>query len=234
MITRNAIASIARRSSVLARSSPTSLVRIDSLRLASSVAAADLPRAPPHDKIPFSAPPKDETKGDLGQVDLPDMTERTVEHALKIPSEPDAYRASEPASESGGSFPSLQRAAADKLHTVAHPSTHPNGGPSLAATSADDTFEGFQGDHTLSASAAKDGVQPTSKGDRDGAGRQHGHRSRDDGSKDGEGEQQAWSQEDNVGLLKLGGIVVVGWVLGGLTRPYKPQHTEKHDHEVKV
>jgi hypothetical protein len=42
-------------------------------------AAADLPVKPAYDKVPFAAPTnKDETKGQLGQVDLPDMAK--VEH----------------------------------------------------------------------------------------------------------------------------------------------------------
>ena len=53
-------------------------------RLASSVATADLPKAKPHDKVPFSAPPKDETKGELGQVHLPSMEEKSTDHKMAI------------------------------------------------------------------------------------------------------------------------------------------------------
>lgn len=36
-------------------------------------AAADLPKQAPFDGVPFTAPPRDDTKGQLGQVFLPDM-----------------------------------------------------------------------------------------------------------------------------------------------------------------
>jgi len=43
-------------------------------------------------------------------------------------------------------------------------------------------------------------------------------------SSSGEGEGEPLSQEDRIGLIKLGGFLFAGWVLSGLTRPYKPQH----------
>ena len=36
-------------------------------------AAAQLPKVAPHEGVPFSAPPVDVTKGELGQIHLPDM-----------------------------------------------------------------------------------------------------------------------------------------------------------------
>ncbi|GAA5888042.1 hypothetical protein JCM16303_000190 [Sporobolomyces ruberrimus] len=217
-------------------------------RLASSVAAADLPRAPPHEKIPFSAPPKDETKGDLGQVHLPAMQEKYVEQALQIvrppqfspytvfvtspltryalaaqPSEPDAYRAPSKSDD----FPSLHPSSnTEKLRTVASPTTHANGGPTLAANSADDTFEGFEGDHKLSASAEKEGTKQTSKDD--GAEKSEKKDRKEDSHEEGE----PLSSEERMGLFKLGGFIFGAWVLGGLTRPYKPQHPQKKEIDI--
>ncbi|GAA5911575.1 uncharacterized protein JCM6883_002412 [Sporobolomyces salmoneus] len=221
---------------------PTSSPLLSSpLRLASSVAAADLPRAPPHDKIPFSAPPKDETRGDLGQVHLPDMTDRKIEPiALKIPAEPDSYRTNSKEvsssesqlEEDGDQFPTMRE---PKVHTVSAKETYHGGGPSVAANSADDTFEAFEGDHKLAAQA-----QAQSQSTReDGKEKEHGHhekggKSHSHSSSKGKGkgdhhqfEGKALNEEERKGLYKLGGILVAGWVLGGLTRPYRPQHPEK-------
>lgn len=41
--------------------------------------AADLPRVGPYDGVPFSASPEDTTKGELGQVELPNMQEHWTE-----------------------------------------------------------------------------------------------------------------------------------------------------------
>ncbi|GAA5933180.1 uncharacterized protein JCM15063_002319 [Sporobolomyces koalae] len=201
---------------------PTS-IRSIRVRLASSVAAADLPRAPPHDKIPFSAPPKDETKGDLGQVHLPAMDEKPVQASLQIPLEPDSYRAPS-ASSSSSEFPTLQPSSA-KVITASDPSTYPQP-PSHAATSADDTFEAFEGDHKLAASAAS-----TEHSDQTSRDRSTGT-SRDETHSDQGHEGQPLSQEDRVGLLKLGGIVVGGYILSGLFRPFKPERSQNKQIEI--
>ncbi|GAA5996866.1 hypothetical protein JCM5350_005906 [Sporobolomyces pararoseus] len=216
---------------MLTRRYATTLLRssrsLRSIRFASSVSSADLPRAKPHEKIPFSAPPRDETKGDLGQVHLPSMVEKLEEVPMKIPSEPDAYQiSSSPSSPSSSSEdPSSSSSSTPKLHTVSSPSTYPKEGrPTLAANSADDTFEGLPGDHKLPASAVgKLEEQTSSSSSKEEKGSESSSRG---------GEGEPLSQEDKVGLFKLGGILLGGWILSGLTRPYKPQHPEKKEIEI--
>ncbi|GAA5968817.1 hypothetical protein JCM3765_001275 [Sporobolomyces pararoseus] len=205
-----------------------------SIRFASSssVSTSDLPRAKPHEKIPFSAPPKDETKGDLGQVHLPSMVENVQELPMKIPSEPDAYQISSSSQETSpsstssssedpsSSSSSSSSTSTPKLHTVSSPSTYPKEGrPILVGESADDTFEGFEGDHKLPASAVNSKQTSSSSSEKDSSSSSSGGK--------GEGEGEPLNQEDRIGLFKLGGILVGGWILSGLTRPYKPQHPEK-------
>ncbi|GAA5850881.1 hypothetical protein JCM3766R1_005911 [Sporobolomyces carnicolor] len=180
-----------------------------------SVATSDLPRASPHDKVPFSAPPRDDTRGELGQIHLPDMSDprsSSVEPiALKIPLEPDAYTIPRNKSEDDG-FPSLRE---PEVHTVAARSTYPDGGPVLVSNSADDTFEAFEGDHKL---GAKVDASPSHRSSSSSSSEN------EESSSSSESEGRPLNSEERSGLVKLGGIVFVAWLASGLTRPYKPQH----------
>ncbi|GAA5915299.1 hypothetical protein JCM5296_000542 [Sporobolomyces johnsonii] len=84
-------------------------------------------------KVPFAAPPVDETKGALGQVYLPDMAalERQYVVEVRIPSAPDNYTSS--SSDDAPFFPLLRPGA---IETVAPPETHLGGGPSSTANAA--------------------------------------------------------------------------------------------------
>ncbi|GAA6062173.1 hypothetical protein JCM10212_005128 [Sporobolomyces blumeae] len=189
-------------------------------------AAADLPKAPPHDKVPFSAPPKDETKGQLGQVFMPDMAEKPTVEPIKIPSAPDSYRTSTSDSTTNSSSePSSTDLSESKVHTVSAPSTYPAGGPSSMAGSADDTFEGLPGDNELSASANDAKAHTT--------GPSSSSSSNHDSSSSRAGEPL--NHEERMGLVKLGGILFGGFVLSGLTRPFKPEvHHESPSEAAKM
>ncbi|GAA5879140.1 hypothetical protein JCM1840_006206 [Sporobolomyces johnsonii] len=162
------------------------------VRLASTARPSPAPKKAPHDKIPFTAPPVDTTKGKLAQVYLPDMAPleqvRTV--AIKIPSAPDTYSTSS-STDSSDDFPTLH--ASPKIITASHPSTYPSGGPS--------------------ANALGDDVQLGEAGDsRSALPKEH------DRSQDGY-EGRPLNAEEKRGLWKLAGIVGAGWGLSWATDP---------------
>ncbi|CEQ39822.1 SPOSA6832_01376 [Sporobolomyces salmonicolor] len=162
------------------------------VRLASTARPSPAPKKAPHDKIPFTAPPVDTTKGELAQVYLPDMApleqERTVE--IKIPSAPDTYSTS---SHSADDFPTLH--PSPQIITASHPSTYPSGGPS--------------------ANALGDDVQPGEAGDSRSALPKEQDRSQDGSSSEG----RPLGAEEKRGLFKLAGVVAAGWTLSWVTDP---------------
>ncbi|KDE07718.1 hypothetical protein MVLG_01992 [Microbotryum lychnidis-dioicae p1A1 Lamole] len=88
----------------------------------------------PHDGVPFAAPPRDEMKGELGQVFLPDMAsiEYVAPAPIQIPGEPDNYSLLSTDS-SLDSFPHLHdRTLMPKVFTVTAKETHLGGGPESA------------------------------------------------------------------------------------------------------
>jgi len=154
------------------------------------------------------------------------------------PSEPDHYQT--PTHDTSSTdFPSL-RQQSQKLHTVASPSTLPGGGPSHAASSADDTFEGFKDDHKLPASAAesekvtKDGESGNGEGDKEHKERKEQSENENENSGNGKGGGRPLNQEERMGLIKGVVFVVGSYVLSGLTRPYKPQHPHQDKLQVDI
>ncbi|SCV73527.1 BQ2448_7453 [Microbotryum intermedium] len=91
----------------------------------------------PHDGVPFAAPPRDETKGQLGQVFLPNMAqiEYVAPAPIQIPGEPDNYSLLS-TDQTLDSYPHLHDPT-PKVFTVTSKETHLGGGPESAASRED-------------------------------------------------------------------------------------------------
>ncbi|GAA6016900.1 hypothetical protein JCM10207_007840 [Rhodosporidiobolus poonsookiae] len=149
-----------------------------------------------------TAPPAPDTKGQLGQVEMPDMAaiEEEMEVRASIPSAPDAFHSSfSPSSSSTDETPAEPAA---QVITASHPSTYPSGGPSLNSQ-GDDVQPGQSGDST---------TPLPRESDRSGEGS-----SREGGSQSKAGEPL--TADEARGAWALAGILVGGWVVGTVTDP---------------
>lgn len=214
-------------------------------------AAADLPVKPAYDNVPFAAPTnKDETRGQLGQVDLPDMEkvehEAEEEFTVRIvsflsaiasievlltsslalfpraqPTAPDTYRSAETSPDA----PSDPVGHAPQVATASHPSTYHGGGPSLNKAGQD-------GDVV---------VNQHGEGERKSEGRGE-KKKNDDGARSTQGQQKSEEQDkksykyewkdrrldadEKRGLYIVGGMLVGGYVLSTLTERKSIQHKQ--------
>ncbi|KAK4702523.1 hypothetical protein P7C70_g3699, partial [Phenoliferia sp. Uapishka_3] len=187
-----------------------------SLRLPAHDAIAAIPRHPV-DKIAFKAPEADTTRGELGQVYLPDMSVHYIENmsissdgalvpsayvwqltscSILQPTAPDNYTLSSSAPDASA-FPSFR---APQVFTAASLTTHPGGGPSHGSEGADDAILGEAGDSTSSIPKSQDISTkqiPFEPVERD------------------------LTAEESMGLVGLGAILVGGYLLGGLAEKKK-------------
>ncbi|GAA6000967.1 uncharacterized protein JCM10292_006518 [Rhodotorula paludigena] len=178
---------------------------LSALRLAPAAdpppAASDLPARPPHNKVPFAAPPGDESKGQLGQVYMPDMQLHDQrDPGPKIPIVPDNYTT--PSSDTDTFTP-----PSHEISTAVHPSTLPGGGPSSSHTGDDTISSGGEGPShsaSISGSSSASAKEPREE--------------------EPSGEKYEWNErplddQERRGLYQLGGILAGGLFLGWATEP---------------
>ncbi|KAL8277235.1 hypothetical protein RQP46_010408 [Phenoliferia psychrophenolica] len=175
----------------LSRSLLPLLPRLSTRSLATAASIADIPVVAPTDKIAFKAPEVDTTKGELGQVYLPDLRQHFVD-VVSIPTAPDNYVTPSTAPDAHA-FPSFH---APQVHTVASTSTHLSP-PTHGAYGADDAMAGEVGDSSSAVPAHKDvSTKPIPF----------------------EFVERDLNAEESRGLVVLAAIVVGGWVLGGVAK----------------
>ncbi|GAA5978807.1 hypothetical protein JCM10908_004494 [Rhodotorula pacifica] len=187
-------------------------------------AAADLPVKPAHDNLPFAAPSnKDETKGELGQVDMPDMgrvedkSSEAAEFQVRIPTAPDTYRSSETSPDA----PSEPVAHTPEVATASHPSTYHGGGPTLNKAGQDgdvvvDPLGEGEGDSKQKKAATS---QPEKDGKSDESASSEKDKERGEKSYKYEWKDRGLDDEEKRGLYLLGGMLVGGYVLSTVTQP---------------
>ncbi|KAK4048754.1 hypothetical protein OIV83_004520 [Microbotryomycetes sp. JL201] len=163
----------------------------------------DVPRPAGHDNVPFKAPPVDTTQGELGQVFMPDTEaiERVVEPPTRIPADPDSFTAP---TNRDDDFPFLHE---PRVITAAHPQTFPDGsGPSHGSTSDDAVIEQLHSDDSSSSSSSgKDSAKGGVPKNQDV-----------NGNYKYTYDDKPLTDDERKGALQLVGLLVAGWLLGGL------------------
>ncbi|GJN88841.1 hypothetical protein Rhopal_001812-T1 [Rhodotorula paludigena] len=194
--------------SSLVRSHARSL-SLSALRLAPAAdpppAASDLPARPPHNKVPFAAPPGDESKGQLGQVYMPDMQ-------LHDQRDPGPKIGLE--SVGGSALRWIQESFARSrfsfmaISTAVHPSTLPGGGPSSSHTGDDTISSGGEGpDRSASSSTSSSSTSAKKQREEGPSGEKY------------EWDERPLDDQERRGLYQLGGILAGGLFLGWATEP---------------
>ncbi|KAK4053002.1 hypothetical protein OIO90_004126 [Microbotryomycetes sp. JL221] len=172
--------------------------------LATEPTVKDVPRPAPHDSVPFKAPPVDTTQGQLGQVFMPDMDaiEPIVESQTRIPADPDTFQ--EPTNRDDD-FPFLHE---PRVFTTSHPQTFPDA-PSHGSKRDDVVIEQLNSEDEIHSSKV-----PKEQDVNSHYKYQY--------------EDSPLSDQDKKGAIKLVGLLVAGWLLGGIneTRRHKEKRPE--------